>query len=111
MNWNILNQEQQLESIKQSSFEQPVVIFKHSTRCPISAMSLRFFESNYDESAGLQPFFLDLISYRSVSNAIVTAFGVPHESPQVILIKDGKAVFDTSHHNISFAAVAQAIEG
>ncbi|GJM59689.1 MULTISPECIES: bacillithiol system redox-active protein YtxJ [Persicobacter] len=110
MNWNILEQEQHLEEIREKSFQQPVVIFKHSTRCPISSMSLRFFESNFKEELGVKPYYLDLISFRAISNEIAAQFGVPHQSPQVILIKNGKAVFDTSHHNISFAAIEKAVK-
>ncbi|BDC97995.1 bacillithiol system redox-active protein YtxJ [Persicobacter psychrovividus] len=110
MNWNTLDSVDQLDQIAQESFEQPVVLFKHSTRCPTSAMSLRFFENGFKEEAGIKPYFLDLIVHRDVSNEIAVKFGVLHQSPQVILLKDGKAVFDASHHEINFAHLPKALQ-
>lgn len=100
--WIELNSEEQLGLIDQKSKKKPVLLFKHSTSCPISSMSLNRFERSYTEEAHFDPYFLDLITFRQVSNQIAERYGVPHESPQVILVKDGKAVYDTSHNAISF---------
>ncbi len=110
MNWNNLNNEAQLEAIKQESAEQPVLIFKHSTRCSISAMALSRMERNWSDSAGIKPYYLDLISFRSISNKIAEEFGVQHQSPQVLLIQNGKCVYDESHMAISFQDLAQQVE-
>ncbi|GAA4406353.1 bacillithiol system redox-active protein YtxJ [Nibrella viscosa] len=109
MNWNILNSEAQLEAIKQESADQPVMIFKHSTRCSISAMALSRMERNWKEEAGIKPYYLDLISYRSLSNKIADEFDIDHQSPQVLLIQDGKCVYDASHMSISFDDLKQQV--
>lgn len=107
MNWKKLTQPSQIEEIKALSFEKPVLIFKHSTRCSISSMSLDRMLRNWkeDDHAKLEPFYLDLINFRSLSDLVEDTFGVPHESPQVILIREGKAVYDNSHFGISYPEI------
>ena len=107
MEWQELRNLDDLNVADAKSGQKPVVIFKHSTRCPISAMSLNRFESEFNGEATFDPYFLDLIAYRDVSNAIEEKYGVRHESPQAILIVDGKAVFDTSHNAISYKELNQ----
>jgi bacillithiol system protein YtxJ len=107
MNWNKLETIEQLETIKSESADVPVVIFKHSTRCSISAMALSRFERAWkDESAkSVKPYYLDLIANRQISNQVAETFEVEHQSPQVILIKNGESVYDESHYSISFDEV------
>lgn len=107
MNWNKLESEETLETIKNLSNEQPVLIFKHSTRCSISATALDRFERKWDDTKanGLQPYYLDLIRFREISNKIASEFGIYHESPQILVIKDGKSIYDESHYGISFEEV------
>lgn len=104
MNWNPLDSDTTLEQIKTKSFEHPVVIFKHSTRCPISHMALSWFERSWktEEMGAVEPYYLDLIQYRPVSNKIVEEFGVHHESPQLLLIDKGECTYHCSHSNISY---------
>ncbi|MFN3852535.1 MAG: bacillithiol system redox-active protein YtxJ [Spirosomataceae bacterium] len=111
MNWNHLTSEEQLENIKKESENQPVLIFKHSTRCSISATALSRFERSWsDEKAGnLKPYYLDLIAFRPISNKIANDFGVEHESPQVLIIDKGKSVYDASHYDIVFDEIAAAV--
>ena len=100
--WHVLSTVAQLETLKEESKSTPVVIFKHSTRCGISKMVLRQFENSYDLSDDqIKLYFLDLLKYREVSNQIATEFGIPHESPQLIVLKNGAAVHNDSHHSIS----------
>ena len=102
MNWNILQSEAAVNEAVQQSFEKPVLFFKHSTRCGISASAQHQLNENWDLSEDeVTPFFLDLIAHRDVSNYIADHLGVIHQSPQVILIKDGKAVYTVTHHAIS----------
>ena len=104
INWNHLNELNQLESIREESKEQPVLIYKHSTRCSISGMALDRLERSWSkELESIKTYYLDLISFREISNAVAESFGVYHESPQVILIKNGEAVYDASHMSISTA--------
>ena len=104
MNWVKLTDIKQLEALKKESENSPVLIFKHSTRCSISATSLSRIERSWDESKskGVKPYILDLLTYRPISNQIEKEFDIVHQSPQALLIKDGKCVFDVSHMGISF---------
>lgn len=102
LDWNELTDLKQLDVIASESSQIPVIIFKHSTRCGISRMSLKGFESEYAiDQDKAKPYFLDLLNYREISNAIAEKFGVYHESPQLLLIKNGKAVYHESHGSIS----------
>src|SRR5690349_8249967 len=110
MNWTTLNSEEQLDTIHEESKIQPIVIFKHSTSCNISAMMLSRLERNWkpDQVPAVKPYFLDLKAYRSVSNKVASYFDVEHESPQMLIIRDGKPVDVTSHFEIDFANVKAA---
>ncbi|MFV5699236.1 bacillithiol system redox-active protein YtxJ [Flavobacterium sp. ZT3R17] len=100
INWNELTDLGQLNEIIFISNEKPVAIFKHSTRCSVSRMALKQFENEFNSSDKVTPYFLDLIAHRDISNAIADQFSVTHQSPQLILIKDGKAVYNVSHSDI-----------
>lgn len=101
MNWEKLTDIAQLETIKNESKHQAVFIFKHSTRCSISAAALGRIERNWKDSNGLKAYFLDLLTYRDISNKIAIDFKVAHESPQALLIKNTECVYDASHMGIS----------
>ena len=105
MNWEQLTEEAQLATILKKSFEQPVVIFKHSTRCSISSMAKSRLE-RVSAPDNISFYYLDLIRYRSVSNKIAEMFGVYHESPQVLLIRNGECVYDESHGGIDMTEIA-----
>ncbi|MDF2156293.1 bacillithiol system redox-active protein YtxJ [Algoriphagus sp. CAU 1675] len=107
MNWNKLTQVGQIEEIKELSMTQPVLIFKHSTRCSVSSMSLDRLLRNWkpEDTEKIVPYFLDLIAYRELSDRVEDEFGVPHQSPQIILIKNGVAVYDNSHFGISYPEI------
>lgn len=96
----------QLNEIILSSSEKPVVIFKHSTRCSVSRMALKQFENEFDLDQKVTLYFLDLLEYRAISNAIAEHFKVQHQSPQLLLIKNGVSVYDVSHSAIDAAAVS-----
>ncbi len=100
MNWIPLVDLGQLNEIIVASSEKPVVIFKHSTRCSVSRMVLKQFESEFDLDEKVTPYFLDLLEHRAVSNAIAERFKVEHQSPQLLLIKNGVAIYDVSHSSI-----------
>ncbi len=100
MNWTSLESAEQLNNIKHQ--EGYSVIFKHSTRCSISMMAKRKFELDWtDLPEDISLYFLDLIKYRELSHQIASDFQVYHESPQLIVIKDGECVLDLSHGQIS----------
>jgi bacillithiol system protein YtxJ len=100
INWIELTDLGQLNEIIDSSHQQPVVIFKHSTRCSISRMALKQFENEFDLEGSVTPYFLDLLNHRDISQEIATRFEVYHQSPQLLLIKEGKSVYDASHSDI-----------
>lgn len=108
MDWVQLTSSQQLADIK--SAEGYSLIFKHSTRCSVSLMARRRFEMEKDAiPEGTTLYFLDLIANRDVSNKVAEMFGVQHQSPQILLIKDGECVLESSHSNISADDVAEVI--
>ncbi len=109
MNWISLTDEAQLSTIKELSKQKPQVIFKHSTRCNISSMVKSRLERSYNTTANADFYFLDLIQYRHLSNKIAEDFSVYHESPQILLIKNGDCVYDESHNGISMDEIIEQL--
>jgi bacillithiol system protein YtxJ len=108
MNWIELKSEDQLNEILEQSKIKPQVIFKHSARCSISAMAKgRLERSAPPENADF--YFLDLIAHRNISNKISSKFNVFHESPQVLLIRNGECVYDESHASISMDEIKEQV--
>lgn len=109
MNWINITSAEQLENIKAAKGYS--IIFKHSTSCSISMMAKRRFELDkqmFDESTPL--YFLDLLKYRDLSKKIAEIFQVHHESPQLLLIKDGECILDQSHSSISAEEAVEAMQ-
>ncbi|MEL7161588.1 MAG: bacillithiol system redox-active protein YtxJ [Bacteroidota bacterium] len=101
MNWHSLQSLDDVNTLIDRSLVVPCLILKHSTRCPISSMAMRRLEMNWDlEDGQVETYYLDLIRYREVSNYVASTFGVQHESPQALLIKDGSCTYDASHLDI-----------
>ena len=101
LNWIELDSVSQLEEICSISQQAPVLIFKHSTRCEISAIAKYRLEDDWEfDPNALKPYFLDLIRHRDVSAQVATHFEVHHESPQVLLISKGSCIYDASHLDI-----------
>jgi len=100
MDWIDLTTASQLSDIKDRSKNKPQVIFKHSTRCSISGVA----KSRLERAASSEKidfYFLDLIKNRDISNKIAEEFSVYHESPQVLVIKNGECIYDESHSGIN----------
>jgi bacillithiol system protein YtxJ len=106
--WKEMTTEAQISEIVELSHEKPQLIFKHSTRCSISSMAKSRLEREWNLE-NVEPWYLDLIAYRNVSNAIASKLGVYHESPQAIVLKDGIVVYDASHNSISVSEMRKAI--
>jgi bacillithiol system protein YtxJ len=101
VNWIPLDDLKVIDEAVALSYEKPVVLFKHSTRCSISRFALKQFENEYNLSKEqMEPFFLDLLNHRNISNEIATRFNIEHQSPQMIVLKDGVAVFSSTHSDI-----------
>ena len=108
MNWIHLTDEAQLEMIKQQSIDQPIVIFKHSTRCSISTMAKNRLERE-QTPGNIKFYYLDLLAHRNISNRIAELFGVHHESPQILLIRSGECIYDESHNGISMEEIVEQV--
>lgn len=104
MNWNKLERVEQLVDVDVESHEKTVMIFKHSTRCSISATSLARLERSWNdaEMSEVKAYYLDLLSFRTLSNAIATHYNIEHQSPQVLVIKNGHCVYHESHMSIEY---------
>ena len=107
MNWNKLETVEQLTEIQEQSKEKQILIFKHSTRCSTSRMALDRLERNWknEDMVNIEPYYLDLISYREISNQISHQYGIDHHSPQVLIIRNGEAIYDSSHFDIDYDAI------
>ena len=105
MHWNILTTEAQLTELIEKSKVNPQVIYKHSTRCGTSSM----IKSRLERSAapaGVDFYYLDLIAYRSLSDKIAEDLKVTHESPQVLLIRNGECIYHQSHGAVYMEDIA-----
>ncbi|CAG5083352.1 bacillithiol system redox-active protein YtxJ [Parvicella tangerina] len=101
INWRVLKDMEGLDMYNDLSFETPVVFFKHSTRCSISSMAKDRLERDWAyEKEEVIPVYLDLITYRDISNKLSELYGIDHESPQILLVKNGKCIHTSSHSSI-----------
>ena len=109
MKWYPITSLDDVETIIDRSRVVPCLIFKHSTTCPISSIAKNRLEMEwgFGEEA-LEAYYLDLHRFRMVSNHIADRFGVQHESPQVLVIRDGMATYDASHLSIRAEALLPA---
>lgn len=112
MNWSYLERAEQLNDIVNESAVNSILIFKHSTRCNISRAALDRLERNWKDAEvpNVKPYFLDLLSYRDISNTLAEQFQVEHQSPQVLIIRHGKAIYDNSHYGIDFREIREKVK-
>jgi len=104
MNWIELNTEAQLKDMEASS--EVGVIFKHSTRCPVSSMAKRNLEYDADLiPEGSAFYYLDLIRYRDLSNMIAEKWSVTHESPQILVVQGNQCIYHVSHSDIEMESI------
>ena len=110
LEWIPITTVAQLDDIELNSSIKPQIIFKHYTTCGISSMVLRSFKNSYYlEGNQADLYFLDLHRYREVSNEVAYRFQVYHQSPQVLIIKNGSAVANESHGGITTLDLAHYI--
>lgn len=107
--WITMDSLKQINEIIDNSTAQSILIFKHSTRCSVSRMALKQFENEFKNAKDIDCYFLDLIKYREISNEISQQFSVTHQSPQVLIIKDGICTFNVSHSDIVAASILEKI--
>lgn len=109
--WLLLTDMHQIDELVANSNKKTVVIFKHSTRCGISMHAKDRLESNWDIDADSVDFYyLDLLNYRPISNAIAEKLGVMHQSPQLIVLKNGKVIHESTHSSISLKDLKTGIQ-
>ena len=101
VNWVSLHDMEQLNYLDDTSHHHTQVIFKHSTSCHISSMVKRSFQAESHPEEGITYYLLDLLRNRDISNAIAERYGVRHESPQVLVIRNGEVVAHGSHHEVN----------
>lgn len=109
MVWKILNEVSQIETLLEDSHTKDILIFKHSTTCSVSMISKLKLEDEWNSEMDIVPYYLDVKGSREISNSIAEILGVHHESPQVILIRDGECIYDESHFDISLADIRESI--
>lgn len=104
--WNYIKDEEDLRIAIENSYAYRIAIFKHSTSCFISKTVLRNLEKEIEESDEKGAFyFLDLLAHRNLSNKITEDFDIRHESPQLIVIENGKAINNASHQSITLSQI------
>ena len=109
MTWIELTELSQLEEIQAISNEKDVLIFKHSTTCPVSQMAKLRLEDQWDHSFDMITFYLDVKKHREISNRFAEEYAVHHESPQAILIRKNEAIYDASHFDISVEEIKETL--
>jgi bacillithiol system protein YtxJ len=106
--WKDLYSSAQIEELTKASYSKPQVIFKHSTSCGISAHAqYRLASATHELSEKADLHYLDLLRHRPVSNQIAAELGVPHQSPQVIVLRAGKVIHSSSHFSIDPQAIVR----
>lgn len=113
MDWTPLSSVEQLDAVDEASKVKPILIFKHSTTCSISRTALDRLQRNWTDADATahEPHLLDLHRYRAVSNAVADRYGIPHESPQVLVIQNGRCVHHVSHFGITYVGTKQVLNG
>lgn len=110
IDWKLLNKPEDLEQIVQNSKEAPQIIYKHSTRCAVSSIalfSLQGIRADVVEKADFH--FLNVIDHRDLSNYVAEKLNVRHESPQLLLIRNGKVDWHGSHYQVKAETVAEIL--
>ena len=104
MNWNILETKEEVDQIAISSTQNCALIYKHSVRCSLSSLVLDRLTRSWksEEMTGVDIYFLDIINHRNVSNYIAEKFDIIHQSPQVLIIRNGDCVYDNSHYGVNY---------
>ena len=100
INWIPLTEIEQLNEIIEKSKDKTQAIFKHSTRCGVSRGVIKKFQNKATIDNAIDFYYLDLLSYRNISNEIASKFQVIHQSPQLLVIEDGVVAAHDSHYDI-----------
>lgn len=112
MNWIEIKSELDLNKIVEESFQDRlgVAIFKHSTRCSISSVAKMRLSSFWNFNEELPLYYIDIIAFREISNLVGEKFSIQHESPQLMIIKEGRCIYDASHLAISVKSLRSKLD-
>lgn len=111
ISWIPLTSLSQIEEIKEQSKSEVIAIFKHSTRCGISRQVLKQFENSFEEEVkSFKAYYLDLLTYRAISDEVAATFQIVHQSPQIVFIKDRLVLAHASHHEIIQIDIQELLE-
>jgi len=109
--WETISTMEDLDKIQAASFSKPQIIFKHSTRCSISSMAKNRMEEGMTQLQTMADVhYLDLLRFRNISDEIETRLNVEHESPQVIVLKNGVCIYNESHNMIKVEDLVQQLK-
>jgi bacillithiol system protein YtxJ len=111
MNWNKLENINQLAFIDEESKDKKILLFKHSTRCGISSMALDRIERDWkqEDCLKIKPYYLDLLNHRDISNEISSRYNVVHESPQILIIYNGRCIYYKSQSEINYKEIMRSV--
>ncbi len=110
LNWKSLERIEEVDALAEQSCQRPCVIFKHSIRCNISYIAKHRLEQKWDfASDEMEAYYLDIIKHRPVSDYVAERFAVHHESPQLLLIRDGECTCEASHLDISLEELRECL--
>ena len=111
MKWNTITKLEHLNEIREDSFNKPVLIFKNSLNCNVSADALDLIEENWktDDELMIKPYLVDVIKNRPLSMQIAEDYNIKHQSPQVLLIKNGECIYSKTHWNISYEELKETV--
>ena len=106
MKWIEINSSDELEQyLNTADKSQPFIIFKHSTRCSVSRMSKQLFEGEWKNNK--EVYLINVVENRQASNSVAAKFGIQHESPQILVIRNDKCIYDASHSMIDANTVSE----
>jgi bacillithiol system protein YtxJ len=107
--WKEITSVEEFNEMLNAPTDKAKLFFKHSTRCSISSMALKGFEREWNVSSDdFELYFVDLIAHRDISNAIAAESHVEHQSPQVVVWRNGEVVYNASHHHIDAQKIQQS---
>lgn len=111
INWTSIKHPSQIDEIIELSRQKTCLIYKHSPTCPISSMARHRLEGNWDfDDADIATYVVDVIYARPLSQQLAQTFGIRHESPQVLVIRDGQCIHHSSHLDISVGDLKGVVE-
>jgi len=109
MVWHPLQKAEELDNLLEQSRSQPIVIFKHSTRCIISSMAMDRLERQWQSDIAVPFYYLDLLKFRDISNEIASKTGIEHQSPQILVLSGGVCKYSATHGDINMSSVLSEI--